>query len=118
MFFRSAKANALNAAQIEGDDVGDIVEREPPREEARVPVALDELYRRLDAALRPYSALVAVPEPQRGVLDEPTFEVYRAQLINHGRVELIDLIKAAREAGVIGETETPIARWTNWPIPR
>ena len=114
MFFRSAKANALNA-QTEGDDV---VEQEPAREEARVPVALDELYRRLDAALRPYAALLAIPGPPRGVLDEPEFEVYQAQLMNNGRVELIDLIKAAREAGVVGETETPIARWTNWPVPR
>jgi hypothetical protein len=114
MFFRSAKANALNA-QMEGDDV---VEQEPEREQARVPVALDELYRRLDASMRPYSALLAVPGSQGSVLDEPTFEVYRAQLVNYGRVELIDLVKAAREAGVIGETETPIARWTNWPVPR
>jgi hypothetical protein len=105
---------ALNA-QMEGDD---IFEQEPAREEARVPVALDEIYRRLDAELRPYSALLAVSQPQQNVLDEPDFEVFRAELMNNGRVEHIDLIKAAREAGVIGETETPIARWTNWPVPR
>jgi hypothetical protein len=114
MFFGS-KAKQIDNAQIEGEDV---LEQEPEREEARVPVALDELYRRLDAALRPYAALLAIPGPPRGVLDEPEFEVYQAQLMNNGRVELIDLIKAAREAGVVGETETPIARWTNWPVPR
>jgi hypothetical protein len=111
---RSAKAEALNA-RVEGADV---LEQEPPREEARVPVAMDELYRRLDATLRPYAALLAVPQPQGSVLDEPDFEVYRAQLQHNGRVEQIDLIKTAREASIIGETETPIARWTNWPVPR
>jgi hypothetical protein len=115
MFFGS-KAKQIDNAQTEGDDI--VVEQEPAREEARVPVALDELYRRLDAALRPYSALLAVALPQESVIAEPDFEVYRAQLINHGRVELIDLIKTAREAGVIGDTESPVARWTNWPIPR
>ena len=83
-----------------------------------MPVALDELYRRLDSALRPYSALLAVPGPQESVLAEPSFNVYRAELLNGGRVEEIDLIQAAREAGVIGDAESPISRWTNWPIPR
>jgi hypothetical protein len=105
-------AEALNA-QMEGDD---ILEREP----ARIPVAYDELYRRLDLELRlrDYSALLAFPISKDSPLDEPDFEVYRADLMDNGRVTKIDLVKEAHKAGVIGETETPISRWTNWPIPR
>jgi hypothetical protein len=114
--FRSAKARAINNASIEGDDV--VVEQEPAREEARVPVALDELYRRYDSALRPYAALLAIQSPPRSVLDEPEFEVFRADLIDNGRVTKIDLVKEARKAGVVGDTETPISRWTNFPVPR
>jgi hypothetical protein len=101
-------------AQMEGDDILE----EPAREEARVPVALDEIYRRLDTELRPYSALLAIPQHRENVLDEPEFEVFRADLTNNGRVIKIDLVKEARKAGVIGETETAIPRWTTWPVPR
>jgi hypothetical protein len=88
------------------------------REAAQVPVALDEIYRRLDAELRPYSTLLAVAQPRENVLDEPEFEIFRADLMNDGRVTKIDLVKEGYKAGVIGETETAIARWTNWPVPR
>jgi hypothetical protein len=45
MFFGS-KAKQIDNAQTEGEDVP---EREPEREQTRVPVPYDEVYRRLDA---------------------------------------------------------------------
>jgi hypothetical protein len=115
MFFRSPKANALNA-QTEGDDI--VVEQEPERrEQTRVPVSFDTLYNRLNLALMPYAALVAIAGPQQSVLDEPTFEVFRADLFDGGRVTKIDLVKEARKAGVLEDCETAIPRWTTWPIP-
>jgi hypothetical protein len=111
MFFR--KANALNA-QIEGEDV---LEEEPPREETRVPVAYDTLYNRLNLSLMPYAALIAIAGPQENVLDEPTFEVFRADLFDGGKVTKIDLVEEARKAGVLEACERAIPRWTTWPIP-
>jgi hypothetical protein len=70
----------------------------------------------LDAALRPYAALIAVPIAKDSPLAEPTFDIYKAQLMENGRVEHIgDLIKAAREAGVLEDVESPIPRWTDDP---
>jgi hypothetical protein len=115
MFFRSAKANALNA-QIEGEDV--LEEQEAPREETRVPVAYDTLYNRLNLALMPDAALVAIAGPQQSVLDEPTFEVFRADLFDGGKVTKIDLVKEARKAGVLEDCETAIPRWTRFPVPQ
>jgi len=51
-------------------------------------------------------------------LAEPDFEVYRADLMDNGRVTKIDLVKEAYKAGVMGDTETAVARWSNWPVPR
>jgi hypothetical protein len=118
MFFRSAKANALNAAQIEGDDVPEVLEQEPEREPTRVPVAFDTLYNRLNLALMPDAALVAIAGPQESVLAEPTFEVFRADLFDGGRVVKIDLVEEARKAGVLEDCETAIPRWTRFPVPQ
>jgi hypothetical protein len=114
MFFGS-KAKQIDNAQIEGEDL--IVE-EPPREQTRVPVSFDTLYNRLNLALMPYAALVAIAGPQQSVLDEPTFEVFRADLFDGGKVTKIDLVKEATKAGVLEDCETAIPRWTNWPVPR
>jgi hypothetical protein len=114
MFFRSAKANALNAS-VEGEDIN---EKEPEREPTRVPVAFDTLYNRLNLALMPYAALVAIAGPQESVLAEPSFDVFRAELSEGGRVTKIDLVEEARKAGVLEDCETAIPRWTNWPVPR
>jgi hypothetical protein len=113
-FFRSAKANALNA-QPEGDDI--VLEQEPPREQTRVPVAFDTLYNRLNLALMPYGALIAVLEHQENVLAEPEFTVFKAELMEGGAVTKIDLVEEARKAGVLEDCERAIARWTTWPIP-
>jgi hypothetical protein len=115
--FRSAKANALNAAQIEGDDI--VVEQEPSREESRVPVSLSEIYRRLDLELRlrDYSALLAELRDRPSPLAEPEFDVFKAELRHGGKVEQIDLVKLARHWGVIGDTESPVERWSSFPVP-
>jgi hypothetical protein len=105
MFFGS-KQKQIDNAQTEGDD---IVEQEPEREEARVPVALDELYRRYDSALRPYAALLAIQSPPRSVLDEPEFEVFRADLIDNGHVAKIDL-------AVCGKTRQRQGRMIHFPM--
>jgi hypothetical protein len=68
--------------------------------------------------LRSYAALLAIPLPQEHVLAEPDFEVFHADLIDNGRVKRIDLLKEATKAGCIGESESAVPRWTNWPIPR
>jgi hypothetical protein len=109
---RWLKSHALNA-QVEGMDV---LDDEEPRHKTRIPVAYDEIFRRLDAELRLRDyALLAVPQPRRSPLDEPGYDTFIAQMKPGGRVEKCDLLKVAREHDCIGETESPVARWTNIP---
>lgn len=91
-------------AQLEGADVVE--------ERARIPLALDEVFQRLDRVLRMRDcALLAVQQPKAGPLDEPACWIFKSELRDGGRVKVIELVTRAYEMGVIGETESPIPTW-------
>ena len=117
MFFRSPKANALNA-QIEGEDV--LEEQEPPREEARAVLTKSDLFLRLDKTLRCIdSALVAIEQPRSSPLDPAAYWIYEVELFDGGKVHLCDMVSRARKLGVIQDCETVIENsWSSSPVPR
>jgi hypothetical protein len=100
-----AETNAL----VEGGDVVEEQEREP----ARVPLAMDEIYRRLDRELRRSgNALLAEEVYRPGPLTPVDYQIFEAQLMEGGLVRTIDLVQRAREVGgVIQDCESPILTW-------
>jgi hypothetical protein len=116
MFFRSPKANALNA-QIEGEDV--LEEQEPPREEARAVLTKSDLFLRLDKTLRCIdSALVAIEQPRSSPLDEPAYLIFECELKDGGRVKLIDLVARGKKLGIIEDCETVIDSYPFSLVPK
>jgi hypothetical protein len=103
------QATADNAL-LEGGDV----EEQPPT--ACIPVTRDEIYARLDHVLRQRNcALLATPQPRTGPLDPQQYWLFEVELKDGGRVSRIDLIKRARELGLVEAFETPTEHWQGRP---
>ena len=98
---------AADVAVLEGDDV--------PVEQplAKIPVSRSELYHRLDEHLRREegSALLAVRYAPANPFLEPVYEIFEAQMKHKGTVSLIDIVKRAKDLGILGESESPIPNW-------
>jgi hypothetical protein len=100
-------------ALLEGDDVAEEAEEQPL---ARIPVRRDELYARLDHALRLRGcALLATPMPRASVLAPQQYHLFEVELKDGGRVSRIDLIKRIRELGLIENFESPVEHWKGHP---
>src|SRR5947209_19438434 len=79
---------------------------------AWVPIPLDTIFDRLDRELRlRESALLAVAQPRASHIETAQFWVYEAQLHEGGTVRRIDLVKRARELGLIENCESPMQHW-------
>jgi hypothetical protein len=98
---------SADAAVLEGDDVP----VEPPL--AKIPVSRSELYHRLDEHLRREegSALLAARYADPNPFVEPIYEIFEAPMRDKGVVKLIDIVKRAKDLGLLGETEAPIPNW-------
>jgi hypothetical protein len=94
-------------AVLEGDDV--------PTEQplAKIPVSRSELYHRLDEHLRREegSALLAIRYASANPFEEAHYEIFEAQMKDRGTVCLIDIVRRARDLGLLSETESPIENW-------
>jgi hypothetical protein len=104
---KNSKQTLADTAVLEGDDV--------PAEQplARVPVSKSELFHRLDEYLRREegSALLAVRYAPANPFLEAVYEIFEAPMRDKGVVKLIDIVKRARDLGLLGESESPIPNW-------
>jgi hypothetical protein len=78
--------------------------------ENNVPVGYHTLFDRIDQAIRPQKALVAVAKVRTSPMEPAAFYVFEVEL----RKE-VDLVKRAEELGLLEPFESPIAHWTVHP---
>jgi hypothetical protein len=104
---KNKQTNTADVAVLEGDDI--------PVEQpiAKIPVSRSELYHRLDEHLRREegSALLAVRYADPNPFVEPVYEIFEAPMRDKGVVRLIDIVKRARDLGLLSESESPIPNW-------
>jgi hypothetical protein len=82
-------------------------------ESSAVPVALDEVFARLDNCLRRdhARALIAVVIPGNGPLATVERTIFEAELKQNGRVFRCDLVSRARKLGLLENFETALDHW-------
>jgi hypothetical protein len=97
---------SADTAVLEGDDV-------PAEPAAKIPVSRSELYHRLDEHLRREegAALLAVRYAPANPFQEAIYQIFEAPMRAGGIVKEIDIVKRARDLGLLGETESPIPNW-------
>ena len=78
--------------------------------ETNVPTSYSTLFDRVDQAIRPGSALIAVAIPRNNPMKDAEFVVFECKLIKQ-----IDLVARAKELGLLEPFETPVPYWPSQP---